>query len=236
MKIRSIVLLLLMHTFLFAQKSVLIKGTIRVLDAKPSGVHIINLNTEQEVISDENGIFNIEVRENDLLVFSATHLDYMRKIIEIEDIKQAMVTVDMTSKSTMLDEVEITNYSRINAVSLGILSKPAKKYTVAERRLYGATSTPLDGLLNALSGRTAMLENGVEIEKKQFALEKLDGLYDEAFYTETLKIPKEEIGGFHYFIVEDFKLTEALKGKNSFLVTFFMIKLASDYKAIRDAQ
>lgn len=236
MKISSVLFLFLIQTFVFAQKNVLIKGTIRVADAKPSGVHVINLNTEQEVISDENGIFSIKVHADDLLVFSATHLDYMRKIVEEEDIKRARVDVEMTSKSTMLEEVEITNYSRINAVSLGILSKPAKKYTVAERRLYSATSSPLDGFLNRLSGRTAMLENGIEIEKKQFALAKLDGLYAEAFYTETLKIPKEEIGGFHYYIVEDFKLTEALKGKNSFLVSFFMIKLASEYKAIRNAK
>jgi len=236
MKKSSILFFLFINTFVFAQKSVKIKGIIRVTDAKPSGVHVINLNTEQEVISDENGIFSMEVHTDDLLVFSANHLDYMRKIMEEEDLKSGTITVEMTSKSTMLEEVEITNYSRINAVSLGILSKPAKKYTVAERRLYGATSSPLDGLLNAISGRTAMLEDGIATEKKQFALETLDGLYTETFYTETLKVPKEEIGGFHYFIVEDFKLTEALKGDNSFLVTFLMIKLASDYKAIRDAK
>jgi len=236
MKKSSFWFFLFINTFIFAQKSVTINGTIRVADAKPSGVHVINLNTEQEVISDENGIFSLNVHTDDLLVFSANHLDYMRKIIEEEDLKSGTITVEMTSKSTMLEEVEITNYSRINAVSLGILSKPAKKYTPAERRLYGATSSPLDGLLNAISGRTAMLEDGVAIEKKEFALAALDERYPEAFYTETLKIPKEEIGGFHYFIVEDFKFTEALKGKNSFLVTFLMIKLASDYKAIRDAK
>ena len=236
MKNSSVVILILVQTFVFAQKSVQIKGTIRVADAKPSAVHVINLNTEQEVISDENGVFSIEVHADDLLVFSAGHLDYMRKIVEENDVQQGTVKVEMTSRSTILEEVEIKNYNRINAVSIGILAKPAKKYTVAERRLYAATSSPLDGLLNRLSGRTEILENGIEIEKKQFALQALEGLYDDLFYTETLKIPSGEIGSFHYFIVEDFKLTEALKGKNSFLVTFFMIKLASDYKAIRDAK
>lgn len=236
MKNSSILILLLVQTVVFAQKTILLKGKIHVVDAKPSGVHVINLNTEQEVISDEDGVFNIEAHAEDLLVFSASHLDYMRKIVEEEDFKSGTIKVDMTSKSTMLDEVEIKNYSRINAVSLGILAKPAKKYTVAQRRMYGATSSPLDGLINALSGRTSMLKDGIEIEKKQFALEALEGRYAESFYTETLKIPADEIAGFHYFIVEDYKLKEALKGKNSFLVTFLMIKLASDYKAIRDAK
>lgn len=236
MKTTSLLFLLFVSHFVFAQKSVKINGTIQVVDSKPSGVHIINLNTEEEVVSDEKGNFNIEVNIDDLLVFSASHLDYMRKIIEDDDLKAGFMIVKMTSKSTMLDEVEVKNYSRINAVSLGILSKPAKKYTVAERRLYGATSSPLDGLLNAISGRTAMLEDGIAIEKKEFALKALDNLYPETFYTQTLKISKEEIAGFHYFAVEDFKLQEALKGKNSFLVTFIMIKLSTDYKSIRDAK
>lgn len=236
MKKSSILFFLFINTFVFAQKSVKIKGIIRVADAKPSGVHVINLNTEQEVISDENGIFSMEVHADDLLVFSANHLDYMRKIMEEEDLKSGTITVEMTSKSTMLEEVEITNYSRINAVDLGILAKAAKKYTVAERRLYGATSSPLDGLLNAISGRTTMLKDGIEIEKKQGAIAQLNRLYGDLFYTATLKIPLEEIGAFQYYSVEDFKLMEALKEENTFRVTFLMIKLASDYKAIRDAK
>lgn len=236
MKSNKFLFFLFITTFVFAQKSTKINGKIVVPDAKPSGVHVINLNTEQEVLSDEKGNFVIDVHADDLLVFSASHLDYMRKIIEQEDIDKGAFSIEMTSNNIMLDEVEIANYSRINAVDLGILSKPAKKYTVAERRLYGATSSPLDGLLNNISGRTDMLNNDIETEKKEFALKSLDGLYPETFYTQTLKIPKEEIGGFHYYIVEDFKLKEALKGDNSFLVTFIMIKLASDYKAIRDAK
>ncbi len=236
MKKSSILFFLFLNTLVFAQKNVKIKGTIIVPDAKPSGVHVINLNSKKEVISDEKGNFTIEVHVDDLLVFSAEHLDYMRKIVEMEDVKSETISINMTSKKIMLEEVEIVNYNRINAVSLGILSKPAKVYTPAERRLYGATSSPLDGLLNALSGRTAMLKDGVEIEKKQFALEDLSERYPENFYTQTLKIPKEEIGAFHYYIVEDFKLKEALKGDNPFLVTFLMIKLATDYKAIRDAK
>lgn len=236
MKKNSFLILLFLSTFVFAQNSVKIKGKILVADAKPSGVHIINLNTEKETISDKDGFFFIEVHVDDLLVFSANHLDYMRKIIDQDAVQSAMIQVEMTSKMTVLEEVEIVNYNRINAVSLGILSKPAKKYTVAERRLYSATSSPLDGLLNALSGRTAMLEDGLAIEKKQFAINALEGLYPEAFYTQTLKIAKEDIGGFHYYIVEDFKLMEAINGKNQFLITFIMIKLATDYKAIRDAK
>lgn len=236
MKNNCLLLFLLVSISGLAQNRIALKGKIIVNDAKPSEVHIINLNSEQEVISDANGDFTISVAADDLLVFSSSHLDYFRKIVEQDDLDKKLLSVAMTSKSTMLDEVEIVSYNNINAVSLGILSKPAKKYTVAERRLYGATSSPLDGLLNTLSGRKEMLKDAVEVEKKEMALKAIDGLFPESFYTQTLKIPKEEINGFYYYCVEDFKFSEALKGTNSFLVQFLMIKLALDYKAIRDAK
>lgn len=236
MKKSSILFFLLLSTIIFAQKSVKIKGQIIVVDAKPSEVYVANLTTKEEVVSDEKGFFEISVNENDLLIFSAKHLDYMRKIVEGTDVEKGLIKVEMTSKNTFLDEVEVINYSRLNAVSLGILDKPAKVYTPAERKLYAATSTPFDALLNLISGRTANLEENVLTEKKEFSLASLDGLYPEQFYTETLKIPIEKIGAFHYFIVEDASLEAALKGKNVFLVRFLMIKLASDFNAIQDVK
>lgn len=223
-------------TLVWAQKSVVIKGQIVVPDATPDKVLIVNLTSQKETQSDAAGNFAIEAQLDDLLVFSATHLDYMRKIIEQNHIDSGKIRVEMTSKNVMLEEVEIVNYSRINAVNLGILSKPAKKYTVAERRLYGATSSPIDNLINSFSGRKAMLQDAVQIERKQMAIKKIERLYQEKFFTETLRIDPDDVGGFKYYIVEDFKFMEALNGKNSFFVSFLMIKLASDYKAIRDAK
>jgi hypothetical protein len=51
------------------------------------------------------------------------------------------------------------NESTITAESLGIIPYGQKKYTPAERKLYTATSGGgIDGLLNTISGRKAMLK------------------------------------------------------------------------------
>lgn len=225
---------LIFFTIASAQTRVKITGVITVKDAKPSEVRVVNLNSEREVMSDEKGTFIIEVKEDDILVFNAPHLDFMRKLVELEHLKSGKLQVEMTSKHVVLDEVEIVNYDRINAVSLGILSKPAKKYTLAERRLYGARSSPFDGLLNKLSGRTKMLTKDVDTEKKQFALEELDKRYTEDFYIQTLQINVDDIVAFKYYVVEDAKFMEFLKGKNPFRVTFLMINLALEFKKIRN--
>ncbi|RZK12011.1 MAG: hypothetical protein EOO46_04720 [Flavobacterium sp.] len=220
--------------FCFSQQEKIINGKIIVKDAKVSDIHIINLSNDKETLTNNKGEFSILVKPDDLLVFSAEYLDYMRKIVEQEDYDLGSVTIQMTSKINKLDEVVVKSYSGVNAVALGILSKPAKEYTPAERRLYGATSSPVDALINLLTGRTKMLEEGVEIEKKEFLLEKLDGLYSDDFYLQELGIEKEKIKGFHYYLVEDNRFAEALDAKNKTLATFLIIEIAQKYNLLNE--
>lgn len=218
----------------FSQQEKTISGKVVVKDAMVGDIHVINLTNDKETLTNSKGEFSILVRPDDLLVFSAGHLDYMRKIVEQEDYDSGILKVEMTSKVNKLDEVVVKNYSNVNAVALGILSKPAKSYTPAERRLYGATSSPIDALINLLTGRTKILEDGVEIEKKEFLLEQLDGLYTDEFYLQELGIEKEKIKGFHYYLVEDSRFGEALDAKNKTLATFLIIEIAQKYNLLNE--
>jgi hypothetical protein len=134
----------------------------------------------------------------------------------------------------VLDEVKINEYKDINAVSLGIISSKTKHYTPAERKLHEATSgsglVPLNPILNAITGRTKQLKKEVEVEKKETMLSKIQNLYEAEYFVETLKIPKDFVKGFQYFIVEDAKFVEALKAKNKTMATFIMNELAVTYK------
>lgn len=226
--------LVFMVQFAFSQEGKIIYGKIIVKDAMVTDIHVINLTNDKETLTNNKGEFSILVRPDDLLVFSAGHLDYMRKIVEQDHYDSASLIIEMTSKINQLEEVEIKNYSSVNAVALGILSKPAKAYTPAERRLYGATSSPLDALINLLSGRTKMLEKGVEIEKREFLLEQLEGLYTDEFYLQDLGIEKDKIKGFHYYLVEDSRFSEALEAKNKTLATFLIIEIATKYNLLNE--
>lgn len=234
MKNSFIFFLIIICQVVFSQQEKMLHGKIVVKDAKTSDVRVINLSNDKETLTNNKGEFSILVKPDDLLVFSAEYLDYMRKIVEQEHYDAGFLQVEMTSKITKLDEVVVKNYSGINAVALGILSKPAKTYTPAERRLFGATSTPVDALINMLTGRTKMLENGIEIEKKEFLLEKLDGLYEDDFYLQELGIEKEKIKGFHYYLVEDSRFSEALDQKNKTFATFLIIEIAQKYNVLNE--
>lgn len=210
----------------------LIRGKIVLESGNPAGVTIINLVNEKSTISDNNGEFFILAKADDLLVFTSINLEYHRRIIEEEDLKKDLIIIKMTAKITELEEVIVNKHPEINAVSLGISAKGIKKYTPAERRLHTALSTPGDALLNYLSGRTAMLKKEIEVEKKERLLVLLGSLFDDTYFTKTLKIPSDYVKGFQYYCVEDSRISEVLKSKNKTKIEFLMVPLAVKYNEI----
>jgi len=228
------ILFLFLSQLIFCQtvREKLLHGKIVVETGNVGGVTIINLVNEKTTISDGNGDFFILAKAEDLLVFSSVNMEYYRRIIEVEDLKPDVLIIKMTAKIIELEEVIINKHPEINAVSLGISAKGIKHYTPAERKLYTANSTPVDALLNLMSGRTAMLKKGIEVEKKIFLLDKINVLFDDDYYINTLKIPADYIKGFQYYCVEDEKLSSSLRSKNKTMVMFLIVPLAIKYNKI----
>lgn len=214
----------------------LIHGRIITESGGVAGVNIINLVNEKSTISDINGDFYILAKAEDLLVFSSVNLEYHRKQIEEEDLKSNILIIKMIPKVTELKEVVIDKHPEINAVALGISPKGIVQRTRAEKRLDAANSMPIAALINLMSGRTAMLKKEIQVEKKELLLAKIDRLYSDEYYTNTLKIPSEYIKGFQYYIVENERFTTVLKTKNKTKIQFSMVGLAEDYKQIIAAE
>jgi len=210
----------------------ILHGKIMAESVNVAGVTIVNLVNEKSTVSDNDGNFYILAKAEDLLVFSSVNLEYHRRIIEEDDLKSDQITIKLTAKITQLEEVIVNKHPEINAVALGISPRGIKKYTPAERRLYTALSTPGDALLNYLSGRTAMLKKGIEVEKKERLLVLFDYLFEDDFFTNTLKIPADYVKGFQYYCIEDGRISDVLKSKNKTKIEFLIIPLAKKYNEI----
>lgn len=213
--------------FSYGQKT--IYGVVKVENASAEGIHVTNLVSEKATITNEKGEFWLDVKEDDLIVFSAVHLNYWRKSISANDIKTEKIEVVMTTKVSELEEVVVTDYSRINAKDLGIINYTPKSYTPAERRLRAASSGPVDIVLNWISGRTKMLKNEIQIEKKEFMISWLDDNFEDTDFTNTFQIPTEYVKGFKFYVVEDVDLAQAIQAKNKSRVTFLLGELAQDF-------
>ncbi|MBJ2122758.1 carboxypeptidase-like regulatory domain-containing protein [Flavobacterium sp. IB48] len=210
----------------------LLVGKVQEQSTPVEGVNIINNATQAATISDFDGNFSIAVREGDVLVFSAVNLEPVRRRISAEDLTVSSLVVKMTAKEVELKEVVVNENANITAENLGIIPYGQKKYTPAERKVYTATSTSIDKLLNKISGRTAMLKKEVNVEKKEMLFRKLEYLFDENYYTDRLKIPVDDIKGFQLFCVDDTEFAVSLNTKNKTMSMFLITDLARKYLTI----
>jgi hypothetical protein len=217
-----------------------LKGKVIANSADLEGIYIANLTSNLATLTENGGYFSIPTREGDTLLFSSVQFKGLKLKISKSDLEMSLFFVKMETLMRELDEVRIDK--NINAVSLGLVSKNQKKYTPAERKLYTATGggnqygtntkVSLDGILNAISGRTTMLKKEILVEKKEILLLKITNLYQEKYFTETLKIPPNYVKAFHYYIVENKDFAKAIKDKNKTLATFIMNGLATEYLAL----
>lgn len=218
----------------FGQKTVSKELLGRVLEQSSvvEGVNIINNTTQVATISDADGNFSITVREGDVLVFSAVNLEPLKHRITAEDLTLPLILFKMTAKEVELKEVVVNENAHITAENLGIIPYGQKKYTPAERKVYTATSTSVDKILNSISGRTAMLKKEVNVEKKEALFRKLEYLFEENYYTDRLKIPVDYIKGFQLFCVDDAEFAVSLNTKNKTMSMFLITDLARKYLTI----
>jgi hypothetical protein len=215
----------------FSQIEKPIHGKVLNEEFPVQGIKVINLVTEKSVITNNNGDFTILVKPNDVIVFYGLGYNYYRKLIDEKDVYNDNLIIRIEKKTVELKEVVIQK-SNIDAMSTGVLQKPAKEYTPAERKLRTATTGILDPLVNLISGRTKKLKNQVSIEKQEMLLVKIANLYDDDYYTNKLKIPADYIKAFQYYIVSDDKFAAAMKAKNKSLASFRVVELANDFNRL----
>ena len=236
MKINNIIILLLLFfvqiSFGQIALSKEINGQILEQSTPVEGVNVINNTSQINSVSDINGMFSILVKEGDVLVFSSVNLNPLKHRITPEDVKSNLLQIKMTVKEMELKEVIVNENSNINAENLGIIPHGQKKYTPAERKIYTANSTVGDKLLNSISGRTAMLEKEAVVEKKEVLFRKMEYLFDEAYYTERLKIPLEYLKGFQLYCVDNAEFAVSLNSKNKTMSMFLITGLAQKYLKI----
>ncbi|MDR6764292.1 putative regulator of Ras-like GTPase activity (Roadblock/LC7/MglB family) [Flavobacterium sp. 2755] len=209
------------------------------------GINIINTATQRTAVSDKNGRFSIEVKEGDVLIFSAVDKESVKHRITAEDFNLALIQIKMKAGKIELKEVVINENAHINAVNLGIVSKDQKKYTPAERKLATAGdfkaisllgllggSVAIDPILNKINGRTKMLKKNVQIEKKEIALEKLGALFEDEYFINELKIPSDYISGFKFYLVENEEIMLLLGNKEKAKLKLLIYQQALKYNEI----
>lgn len=202
-------LLLVAGGDLYAQKKTVL-GKVVSKSRDLEGIYIKNINTNKATLTQKGGYFSIDAHANDTLIFSAVHLIGREKVVSPADMNKSLVFVPMEYAENVLDEIIIDRTVTTESLGLG----GARKLTPAQRRLYRATSSgggiiPIDAIVNAISGRTKMLEKAADLEQEEFFVKRLLNKFNPEFYTEKLNIPSQYYMAFGYFLAQDTNITSS---------------------------
>lgn len=213
-----LIILLLSSIGIFAQeeRSIIsgkIKSDIEVL----KDIHIINETSNKGVVSNDNGTFSISVKINDTLIFRGIQFERKQHVISKIDINNKSILVELTSKTNILNEVNIRKPENLAmALNLPNAGKVPLKGVDLKLAYYSQKSTPIvilemllgkkggiDDLYNIISGNRkkhrklkALIEADKLLEQNKKVFSKLRKHFKDDFFIYTLKIPSKNIDEF----------------------------------------
>ena len=219
---------------LCAQERKPLEGKVTSNSDELEGIYVINRNAEISVATTRGGYFTINAQPNDTLIFSATQFEAAKVVVKESDFGEDLLFVPIKAMIHELDPVVLTDYRHITAESLGLVPIGQKQYTPSERKLATASAWKmnpmgLDPVINAITGRTAMLEKAAETAKKEDLMEKISYIYSEEDIVNEFKIPHEYVRGFVYYVIDNKHFTAALKANNMTMAKFLLGELSVKY-------
>ena len=198
-------------------KRQLILGKIKSNSLPIENVHIINKNSSKATISNQFGEFQIPVKVNDKLIFSAIQFQKKEVLITSFDLDKKSIFISLKSKINRLSEVTIQKPENM-AMGLNLPNAGKKPLTILESRLnyYSQKSVPIvilgallgqqggiDNLHYVFSGKrkrdrklTKLIDEDKLRDYNQKEIQKIRLHFKDDFFIKTLHIPKEKINEF----------------------------------------
>lgn len=234
------ILILLCAVFGTAQQDyrTWLRGKVLYQDSSVVAANILNTNSEQATITDDNGEFAIEVKLGDELIISSVQYEIRVLIITKEILQRNRLVVDVNEKIQVLDEVVVSP------------TRPEKFLDLQEEEFkkFDYTSDKSTRVENEILRKNQLYEgvdfvNIFKLMYKALRKKNSDGqigssyapsdvirqIYPDAFFSEELHIPQGQIGLFLEFIDDRLEAKDLLKKENEFQLMDFLIKQSEKF-------
>lgn len=239
------VFILLVHGLTFAQdEREPLMGKVMYRNVNIEGMNVINVTAETVQTTDENGEFAIDVKPNDMLVF--TSLNYELTSVEITQtiIDNGRLVVEVNEKITELDEIVLSPEDQekfIDAKSEEFAAYNTFSYEKDDATKIDNPSLPTQvrGLQNGLNfANIAKLlfrkrdkDAKEEEELPQLKLSEIMlQVYDIEFFVIDLKIPQDKVQEFVYYLDSQSFSRELLKKDQEFLFVDWLVEQSKNFK------
>lgn len=216
----------------------LLRGTVLYRDVPVPNQNVINVTTEDAVISSNNGQFAIEAKAGDDIAFTA--INYQLKMVKVTQdmINNGRLVVEVKEKVTELDEVVVSPENQEQFIKLQNEEFKQVEYEIdrstevenislskAERGMQDGIN--FVNIFKALA--KAAQKNNVERPRLKMS-EVLRQVYDDEFFVVDLKLAQDQIDDFLVFVDARAPQNNLLLKQNEFQLIDFLVNQSKAYR------
>ncbi|RVT79544.1 hypothetical protein EOD40_00055 [Flavobacterium sufflavum] len=243
MKLKLLLLLFACTSpFLYSQTHQLIRGKVMSDNFLLQNVDVINKNTQTGTKTDERGEFILSASVNDSILFYVKDYNLKGIKLSLEDLKTNNIIVRIDKKPEELNEVVIHRVDIDWKFDEKLERQKRKEAEVLKKaralKVQGVNNGTIENGMDFVEiGK--MLFGGLFKDKKEKAVnpeefkEVAKTSFNEKFYTETLKLQKEEIEPFLSFCNFDPESKKTIsENSNDLILMDFLYKKSLEFKKI----
>ena len=201
-----------------------LSGSVIYMNIGVPNENVINATSERATITNDQGLFRINVKVGDQIVFTAVNYNIKVVTITEEILANNRLVVEVNEKVTELDEVVITPEQQERF--LEVKNQEFKEYeyeidrgTEVENIAMSETDRGMQDGLNFVNIFRAIFkaqDEAVEEGPKLKVSEVLRQVYDDSFFVVDLNIPQDKINEFLYYCDDKMPTKSLLKKENEF--------------------
>lgn len=185
----------------------MIQGKLVLEDLTSTKVSVKNKQSNEIVETNWNGIFKMNMKENDTLVFFQKDVVFDEMLVSKDIISNKSFRYILSKEGTLLKDLIIDKAP--------IISFGGKSLTAAEKLEHqnsikkvenNSIGVTLDGVFNRLSGRSKLIKKVKSMEDNERDFNAFQSIYSNETLNSVFKVPKNQITAFIYYIIdqEDF--------------------------------
>lgn len=238
--IPTLIFVLFLSLFAQAQEEdrAMVRGTVLYRNVPVPNENVINITTEDAVISNDGGQFAIEAKVGDELAFSA--VNYQLKVVKLTQamIDNGRLVVEVKEKITELDEVVVSpeNQERFLAVKnqeFKEIEYEIDRSTEVENTALSQSERGMENGLNFVNifkalAKAAQKDN---VERPRLKMsEVLRQVYDDEFFVVDLKLSQDQILDFLSYVDTRAPEYNLLLKQNEFELIDFLVTESKAYR------
>ncbi|MBG26903.1 MULTISPECIES: hypothetical protein [Croceibacter] len=244
-----IFILLFVNFTCIAQNSFELSGRVIAQTRDTLEVSVLNLSRETGVVTNEKGDFKIDVSIGENLYFSSIQFEPLEVEVTSTILEDPNYMVFLFPKINELQEVLLSSVDLIGIEEADIKNIPLQPYlsaanlglpqatkplpTIEERRIYTASSGPLDLLINTLNGELKKLRKLNEWAKLDRLVVQGEQAMAVHYFEEYCGVPEAYISDFIYFCAQDDRYKPLLKQQDKLKLFEFFEEKGPAYKEFR---